>query len=193
MLSLSLTEVWAQDCVGPEPGRCSLQDSAQVIFIGTALDTEGRFRVTEAFRGIAGDQVEVHNLWGHKYRAGEQYVVFADFFGKSPEGPYLLQTTCGATSSLEDAGAILEQLRAEKTGKHVAAVYGMLWRALKMSGDMWGDEYPRPMPNVVIRLESGGKSFEARTDALGVYAFDRLPPGKYTVSAKLPPTSCSGS
>jgi len=48
------------------------------------------------------------------------------------------------------------------------------------------------MPNIVVRLQSGGKSFEARTDEHGAYAFDRLPPGKYTASAELPPNLVLG-
>jgi len=49
------------------------------------------------------------------------------------------------------------QLRAEKSGKPVAAVYGVLYG------------YPGPLPNILVRLRSVGKSYEARTDEQGAY------------------------
>jgi hypothetical protein len=81
----------------------------------------------------------------------------------------------------------LQQLRAEKNGERIASVYGTLRR---MPGEGRGertDTYQRPLPNVAIRLKSDTKSFETRTDPQGAYAFSHLPPGKYQVSADLPP------
>ena len=45
----------------------------------------------------------------------------------------------------------------------------------------------RPLINTLIRLRSGHRSFETKTDVHGVYAFNRLPPGTWQVSADLPP------
>jgi hypothetical protein len=41
---------------------------------------------------------------------------------------------------------------------------------------------------VVVRLQSRGKSFEAKTDKQGAYAFEVLPKGTYRISGDLPPT-----
>jgi protocatechuate 3,4-dioxygenase beta subunit len=41
---------------------------------------------------------------------------------------------------------------------------------------------------VVVRLQSRGKSFEAKTDKQGAYAFEALPKGTYRISADLPPS-----
>jgi hypothetical protein len=93
---------------------------------------------------------------------------------------------CSNTRELKYAAALVEQLRAEKSGKRVAAVYGTLVRTVQ-SHMALGDEYDRPLINVMIRLQSGRRSFETKTGEHGVYAFNRLPPGTWQVSAELPP------
>jgi len=174
-----LTSARADECI-VMPGPCSLLDQAQVIFVGTALEGGDRFRVTEAFKGIRGDRAHVVGLRTHHYEVGEQYLVFASVFEKHPDGPLLVESDCSLGRRLDYAAAILEQLRAEKSGKPVAAVYGVLYG------------YPGPLPNILVRLRSVGKSYEARTDEQGAYAFRRLPPGTYQVSAELPPNLVLG-
>lgn len=188
---LSLASAEAQDCVGPMPGRCSLLDSADVIFVGTVVENTSGFRVTEAFKGVKGDHVEVFELYGRHFELGKQYLVFGQL-QRDAGRPFLTRSPCSPTVPLEQAAAILDQLRAEKSGRRVAAVYGTLVRTVQEGGWMWEDEYPRPLPNIVVRLQSDGKSFETRTDQHGVYAFDRLPPGRYQVSADLPPNLVLG-
>jgi len=86
---------------------------------------------------------------------------------------------------LRYARALLEQVRAERTGKRDASVYGMLWRTLEPG--LWREDFERPLPNVVVKLQSKGKSFKTTTDEHGVYAFEHLPKGTYQTSAELPP------
>jgi hypothetical protein len=184
-----LASARAQDCAETEPGDCSLLDSAEVIFVGTVVDSMDRFRVTEAFKGVTGTHLTVlPSFGGSRFEVGEQYLVFAaSCFGQSPFSGCLQAVTCSNTRPKEYAAAMIEQLRAEKSGHPVAAVYGTLVRKLDEDGAIADESYNRPLSGVRVRLQSGEMSFETRTRLGGVYAFASLPPGKYQVSADLPP------
>jgi hypothetical protein len=194
LLASSLTAGWAQDCAGPEPGPCSLLDRAKAVFVGTVSEADYkklrfRFHVSEAFRGVKGDYIDLTELRPDRsFELGKQYLVFARPCNWGTMGSGCLAAmTCSGTLPLEYATALVEQLRAEKSGKPVAAVYGTLVRDLREGEGIWVEGYRRPLPNIVIRLKSNERSFETRTDEYGVYAFPRLPEGKYQVSADLPP------
>ena len=161
------------------PDRCSLLRQAKVIFVGT-LGEGGKFRVTEAFKGVKSDYLDfVEMPGGSHFEVGRQYLIFADSCPwESPASGCLTAEYCSLSRSLKYSAAILEQLRAEKSGRRVAAVYGTL--TAREPGDS-------PLPNILITLKSGPKSFEARTGQDGAYAFNTLPPGTYEVSADLPP------
>lgn len=196
---LSLTSARAQDCSGPIPSACPLLNTAKAIFVGTVTedgkDSETRkFHVTEAFEGVKGDYVDLSRYPYHfDFRLGRQYLVFANpCFWNDASSRCLTISDCSDTRPLEYAAAILEQLRAEKNGKRIAAVYGTLAKTLGEDTD-WEEGYRRLLPNILVRLQSGNKSFETRTDEHGAYAFDRLPPGKYYVSADLPDSLVLGN
>jgi len=182
-----------QYCEGPK--SCNLFNEAKVIFAGTAIehnkDTgKTRFRVTESFKGAHRVYVDLTEVPPDTlgFAVGGEYLVFADrCFWEPASTGCLYARPCSYTRRLENATAILEQLRAKKDGKKVAAVYGtlMLWPNAALGA--LGDDESRPLPNVLVRLQSGGKSFETKTDKLGVYAFDQLPPGDYQLSLNLPP------
>jgi hypothetical protein len=182
------------DCSGPMPGPCRLLKQAKVVFAGAAVSKDSdsfrwRFRVTEAFKGVKGEYIEVHQFpnGGVHFEVGEQYLVFAGPCPWESADHHCLTTwPCSHDTRLEYAQALVRQLRAEKGGRRVASVYGMLWRTHREDlGAEDGGE--RPLANVVVRLRSGKQSYQTRTDGHGAYAFDRLPTGKYQVSADLPP------
>src|ERR1017187_927559 len=188
---LGLTSAIAQDCAGPMPGPCSLLKSA-VIFVGKVVEKENRFQVTEAFKGIKGGYVDVVDIFGQHFEVGQQYIFFGYWMEGGDGTRYLVKSPCSPTAPVACAPALLKQLRAERSGRRVAAVYGTLVRSLQEYGGGYVDYDPLPLSNIVVRLQSEGKSFETRTDDNGVYAFDRLPPGKYHVSADLPPNLLLG-
>jgi hypothetical protein len=185
-LLLSLTFGKAQDCVDTGPGRCSLLDSAQVIFVGKVVGTD-RYEVTEAFRGVKAAYLTVVNLFDNPIsEVGKQYLVFADScYGQTGSRGCLATPPCVHPRPLDYAPAVLEQLRAEKSGQRVAAVYGTV--RLGTPNGIGDGSYPRPLPGVLVTLRSGGKSFETRTHEDGVYAFASLPAGKYQVSVNPSP------
>jgi hypothetical protein len=191
-LAAGLTSARAQDCAGPIPGRCSLLDYDSAIFVGTLVENTGRFRVSEAFKGVKGSYVDVVEMYGRHFELGQQYLVFADLQRYDANSRFLKRSPCSPTLPLKYAAAVLEQLRAEKSGRRVAPVYGMLTRKLAEDGGIADEDYVQPLPNVLVRLQSKGKPFETRTDAYGAFAFNRLPPGAYQVSADLPPNFVLG-
>jgi hypothetical protein len=175
---------YATDCSdGPVPARSLLFED--VIFAGTVkehVNSFALFRVTEAFRGAReGAFVNVLGL-EHAFSDGEQFLVFAN---RCPDGSKgcLMSEGCSSSYLLKYAQAALEQLRAEKIGHRVASLYGMLWRRAELSED----DYEQPLAHIVVRVRSGSKSFETKTDEHGAYAFPNLPNGTYQVSADLPP------
>jgi hypothetical protein len=154
-----------------------------------------RFRVTDAFKGVKGNYVDLTEFPAGTihFKLGEQYLVFAVPCMWEPAGSGCLTSMpCSDSRHLEYSAAMVEQLRAEKSGRGVAAVYGTLERELKEGEEIGKEAYWRPLPHILVRLQSDKNSFERRTDEYGVYAFPRLPPGKYQVSADLPPNMVLG-
>jgi hypothetical protein len=193
LLLVGLTSARAQDCSGPIPAACPLLDAAKAIFVGTASeaakDSETRnFHVTEAFKGVNGNDVVINEFpSAFSFIAGKQYLVFAAPCPWNGAGRQCLTVMpCSGTRPLETATAIIEQLRAEENGKRVAAVYGTLERRPGEESDDGEEGYGHPLPNILVRLKSGEKSYETRTDERGAYAFVRIAPGKYQVSVDLP-------
>jgi len=189
-LACFATSARATDCVVLDlPVRLRY---SKAIFVGKVIEGDvsssgRRFRISEAFKGVKGDYVDVEEFPGGPYfRLGEEYLVFAGLCPISwkTAGRKCLAVVgpCSGTVQLEYALADVEQLRIEKNGQRMASVYGMVWERAER-----GDGSAKPLPNVVVRLRSAKKTFEAKTDRQGVYAFRRLPAGKYQVSADLPP------
>jgi hypothetical protein len=183
LLLAGLITVRGADCAGPIPWSCSLLSRGKAIFVGTAGGHEKgsltvQFRVTEAFKGVKGDWIDVVQYPDSlNFVAGEQYLVFAGPCAWA-RGGCLTNGACSDTREVKYAAAILDQLRAEKSGRPIAAVYGTL--------STW--EARDPLSNIRVRLQSGGKTYAARTDGRGVYSFAQLPRGTYQVSADLPST-----
>ncbi len=180
---------WAQDCVGPMPGSRSLLKGMKAVFVGTLIESAAllRFRVDENIKGAGGGYFEIEGSplgQGH-FEVGKAYLVFVESI-RLQDGEHLAAPKCGRPSrELKYASALLEQVRAEKTGRKNASVYGMLLRRSELP-DLSG-RYAPAIPNIVVKLQSKSGSFTTITDGQGAYAFERLPKGTYQVSAQLPP------
>lgn len=167
----------------------------KAIFVGTATKYDQHsgfhtFRVTEAFKGVTREYVNVIAFPGSsmQFSVGKQYLVFADSCPWEPHASNCLATPpCSDTVPLEYGQATIEQLRAEKRGEQVASVYGMLWRSFEQHEGIREEGQDHPLPNVTVRLSNGKKSFVTTTDEHGVYSFQELPKGNYEASADLPP------
>src|SRR5271165_5666385 len=111
ILSGTLTQ--AQDCVRINPGPCSLLNQARVIFVATVIEDKKnsvthKFRVTEAFKGVTSDSIDVAEGLSHlHYQLGEEYLVFADpCWWESPDSGCLTSMACSNTRELKYAAAL---------------------------------------------------------------------------------------
>jgi hypothetical protein len=178
------------DCAGPEPGPCSLLKTAAVIFVGTVVtettrETNTRFRVTEQFKGKKADEIEIVEFPGNMhFSPSDSYLVFAvPCPWKDAPKSCLTSWACAATRHSKWAAPLVKQLRAEVSGKPVASIYGMVWHvaAPKPPSDYGAPD--GPIPNIVLTLQSGGKSMKAQTGDDGLYSFEHVPAGTYRISA----------
>jgi hypothetical protein len=182
----------AKDCVPAAaiPRSCTLLKGTRAVFVGSLTEETPRYRfhVDEKIKGVTGDyfDLEPYPISGH-FEISRQYLVFVDVMPLE-DGEHFFADECGPTRELKYAQAVLEQVRAEMKGARNAAVYGMLLRTLDIGAGVLDEDYARPLPGVVVRFQSGVKSFEAKTDEHGAYAFEALPKGTYRVSADLPAT-----
>jgi hypothetical protein len=194
-LVLFFTEVpflYAQDCAPASPGPRSLLKQGEVIFAGTLEDENVdayQFRVTEAFKGTTTahdfDLLHVGPPLSKSLEKGEQYLVFAGSLSLN-DGRHYYVPGCGLTEKLRYAQAVVKQLRAEKSGKRVASVYGMLRQTTDYISSYWDERFDRPLPGIVVKLKSNERVFQTKTDDDGVFAFEDLPQGTYEPLAELP-------
>lgn len=187
LLAVVTPSACSQDCVSV-PGPSSLLKTSNAVFVGTVTAvTNGifRFHVTEAFKGVKGNNFEIADAGSMGFtgfQVGRQYLVFASTLPLDHGTTYYIARSCGPTMELKYARATIEQLRAEKKGKRIASVFGMLWRRAPVSDEA----YEQPLPGIAVRLRAGQKSYETKTDEYGAYAFNRIPAGTYEISAGLP-------
>ncbi len=192
VIAASISLAWGQiDCAPPAPGPCALLRGWKAVFVGTVIKQSPgtcRFRIAERLKGAKGVYIDLEDppLWGYgSFQVGQSYLVFAEATHVSGGKP-LFAPKCGPTRRLQSAQAILDQLRREKRGQRVASVYGTLFRTLEPEAAIWDETYVRPLPDVTVRLQSGKKSYETRTNERGAYFFERIPAGTYQASADLP-------
>jgi hypothetical protein len=191
LLMAGVLSASAADCVPAAaiPRSCTLLKDTRAVFVGSLTEEAPRYRfhVDEKLKGVTSDYFDLEPYPSGHFEIGKQYLVFADVV-RLEDGEHFYAQECGLTSELTYAQAVLQQARAEKKGKRNAAVYGMLLRKLDIGAGVLDEDYVRPLAGVVVTFQSGVKSFEAKTDEHGAYAFEALPKGTYRVSADLPST-----
>jgi hypothetical protein len=174
-----------------------------VIFVGTVLDIENppsddgglggpglsryHFRIDENIAGTASKEIEVYSGRGgadcsYHFRQNQQYLVFPH----QGDDSRLFATICSPTRSIEEAQAILPQLRAIRDHQRVASVYGILRSAQQPYASVSDDLLGQVLSNTRIELRSEDKTFVAVTDANGAYAFYGVPEGEYHFAGNLP-------
>ena len=160
--------------------------SAPIIFIGTLTSDTGdayRFRVEERFKGVTGPAISV---LGSVYEGsseyagtGKRYLVFANTF-RFEDGTRAILSNCSRNMRLlEHSQPLLRQLRRERDGQRMSALYGSL---LTDPYDPGG----RYLPGARLTFQSDRATFTVTTDAQASYAIDRMPPGSYRVTVDLP-------
>ncbi len=201
LLVFAPVKALACTCITPTPAPCS-ESRASIIFVGTVIEvdstptedprtrdyiglTRHRFRVDEGLVGLDAAEVDVYSAdgtCGYRFRQGEQYLVFPYQAGDGR----LYAGICSKTRPITYAGHLLPQLRAERDGRQVASVFGILWRRQRYYGAVEEKDFDQPLSNTVVQLRSDKFFLEARTDQDGVYTFYTVPAGAYSFWAYLP-------
>lgn len=146
-----------------------------------------RFAVSEKFRGISGDSVEIitgrgGGDCGYKFEVGQSYLVYAY---KNPKTGKLGTGICTRTQLLSKAGEDLEYFRSLKNAELGSTIYG---KVLKRFVFKEGETYKEPVPlaNIPITLEGESGILDTFTDEKGEYRLNGLLPGEYKVRLKTP-------
>ena len=204
MLLLSTSVAFCCSCVSS--GACPVvSGNSGRVFLGTVLSiTEvqprttltflsgrrARFRVKEAFGGIAPDVREIDVLTGmgggdcgFPFEVGEVYLVDA-LIGKDG---LTRAGICSATRSLEQAGTAIRTLRAQRDGRRLPSLAGRIAQHDRNLQGKLGMNAPTPLGNIRVRVKSDGKVYETQADSEGLYAFYGLPSGKYEFTPDIPP------
>ena len=205
LVLLSPALLHATSCATPVPLACtSLSNPDEIVFVGTVISVDiqdrtsfgmtnrNRFRVEEVFSGIRRNETEADVYTnpgsctcGLEFQTGKRYLVFAN---RATEGT-LPTAVCSLVRPVEQASALLPQLRAKRDGYKVASLYGVLRREQKPYKSTEVEDYNQPQANIGIQVADGESTYKTRTDTDGIYSFYDLPRGKYRLTAE---TSESG-
>jgi hypothetical protein len=192
-----------------------MKDASEVIFAGTLLSAENppeppesaasrtfagqtgqaryTFRVEEAFSSGLSKQIDVYSGRGGgdcsiHFRVGEKYLVD----GERRNNGMVFAYICSKTRKFRDSDPLLVELRTIRDGKKPDLLFGGLWRVQEPWGGASDPDYNQPLGNRTISLRLGEREFHTKSDVNGNYSFRDLPPGKFTVSADLPPNLVLG-
>jgi hypothetical protein len=182
-------------------------DAADAVFVGRALDVtevklptpsnyspgtpyrehRTRFEVEEVFKGVKEKTVLICPEEGRpgcvvEFTTSNRYLIFASHDAKSG---VLRAALDGPTGPVSDrAEALVYCQRVAVTGR-APSLIGTITDQNPTGLDDW---YLRrsPLAGAGVALEGGGRTHEAPTDANGVYYFEDIPSGKYSVRLRLP-------
>lgn len=201
-LLLSSSVAFACSCV-PSFGCPVLGGSARPVFLGTVIQVtelapsadfsflssrKARIRVNESFGRLGPDVSEIDVLTGLgggdcgvPFKPGEEYLVDA-FVSKDG---LVHAGICSSTRRIDAVGAALRILRERRTGQMVPSLAGQIVQRDRNFDGLLGTEAPKPPPNALVRVKSGGGSYETQADTQGLYAFYGLPSERYEYAPDL--------
>lgn len=207
----STTTTTARACTCGPISACQAYADASVVFVGLVTDTAvvsaesrlpsnavsttltggtagARFKVEEAFRGVAGAELEVYgggSTCDYHFKQGERYLVYAS---QEEGGTTLYTNLCSGTAPLSKSQAGLDYLRHATKMASGGAVFGEIYRELSRS-DKKGLT-AEPIAKAVLILENGKQRFQVVSDANGKFELQGLAPGRYKAHTN-PPTNYS--
>jgi hypothetical protein len=159
------------------------------VFIGRAEVTplgpgaqRTRFEVEESFRGPTGDLIEIvsRGIGGscdYGFADATRYVVFAR---RAPDGSWKA-FLCGSTAPLTEAGEAITFARGSARDlRRGGSVSGSIFAAESTSGGRFG--LHSPMTGVTVKIREGTRDYSTRTGLNGLYEFDNVAPGRYTLT-----------
>src|SRR5262252_5186301 len=203
LLALSISDVKACTCgfVGPP---CEEYWRSQAVFAGKVIkkstfyveEGEGdsrhtyqqvlvRFSIEQAFKGVAGDEVEIvtgmgHGDCGYHFKDGERYVVYAIRSGRDKSRLY--SGICNRIKLVAEADEDFAYFRAIPEAGTGGLVYGRV-KKLTMSLSFDNKYQETYIGNIKVTVEGNGRKFETTTNKDGYYQVSGLAPGQYNVNA----------
>lgn len=203
-LLLSFGQAWACSCAEYVPIPCKKPRKNMIVFLGTVADIEilepseseevgdfvrYHFRIDDALFGVQGTTVDVLGvrggmLGGYVFEKGEQYLVFPH---RRDDGVLFSSSCCSRTQHARFAGELVAQLRSLRDKEPVSAVFGILKRTPQPYNSVWDKDYRAPVPHTTLHLKNSKRTYTTLTNEQGGFNFDKIPPGRYTFSADLPP------
>jgi hypothetical protein len=193
VLVLFSTVTYACDC--PPSPICGAISPAAQFFVGTTIAQRKVPSQHSGHVGFVEYSVRVTESFTAKVPVGSITHVWSDpssgcswtfipstayLFETHPDGSRLYTSLCTFTAELARAQPVLAQLRALKSKKRPPSLVGTLTQELhgKPSGGL--------AQTPVTARSSSGATYTATTDASGVFTFDTLPVGTYTLAPRSP-------
>jgi hypothetical protein len=166
--------------------------SSSFVFAGKVIDSKivkgeivFRFEIKEVFKGSKIKEVEINigeeNMCEGGFLAGVSYLIYAH--GKDEKRLYTYNFAT-RNVNLDDAEDQIYFLREFLKGKPEAQVYGSIVR--KDENLIAKRKQSVKLENIKVLVEGNGKRFETVTNALGIFYFNKIPKGEYTIKPLLP-------
>ena len=153
----------------------------------TAYERIYEFSVDESLKGLKSSKVEINvgridSSCYQGFAVGESYLVYAH--GESEKALY--SQACSRTNMLIDAAGDLHYIHELLKGVPEPRVYGSVMRVDESVARGNAKRRVTAIAGIKIVIEGEGKRFEVETDQQGLFSFERIPDGQYTVSPVLP-------
>jgi len=206
LLTLSISDVKACDCMFGGSPPCEEYWRSEAVFAGKVIkkstfyaeEGEGnsrykyqqmlvRFSIEQAFKGVAGDEVEIvtglgGGDCGYHFKDGERYVVYAIRSGRDKSRLYA--GICNRIKLVAEAEADFAYFRAIPEAGPGGLIFGRVKKLITPLSDdsRYQETY---LDNLKIAIEGNGRKFETTTNKDGYYQVSGLTPGQYKVKADI--------
>jgi hypothetical protein len=181
-------------------------EEARAVFVGTVIKSRDetvtekfdnrtftgkdrifKFSVKESLKGLKTSTVGINvgridSSCYAGFTIGESYLIYA--FGDSDSA--LNSGMCVRNKNLSDAAADLYYLRNLLKGVPEPRIYGSVMRVDSDLGASKAGRRVTPLSGIKILIEGKEKTYEAVTDAQGLYSLARVPDGEYKARPVLP-------
>ena len=181
---------------------CEKLATLDVVFVGTVLAAEPglklphrdvsipfyRFRVERVYKGLPHDVGTVIIDPGGvtkppaEYILGQKYIVYANRHGAEN----LVSDACLGSTLFDKSGEDVAFLEAYRLGLTKNAVLGRAVQRYEALGRL-NPETDAPVAGALVVLSNESLRLTERTTKAGEFRFEAIPPGTYSVSARLDP------
>lgn len=201
--SLFSTEILACSC-SPKPPIYEVFKGGDAVFIGKVTKFEEiktkeveedeeyevtnnifHFQISEAFKGVKGKSLKINagskNSCYSGFTVGETYLIYAS---KEDDDEFHYSGYCSRSEVLEGAQHQLFFIREMLKGKPESQIYGSVVRYDTLP--QTGESRRTNLQGIKVVVENDERRFETTTDKMGIFRFDKIPEGQYTVKPIAP-------